>query len=100
MDGQASDGCYSREYGEEHAQDEPCSACFVLGGGLGDAEGVDKCVRDKEKELHGVRKRCELMVAGDFGGVWMVNPGAGECILLIWGLPPRCRAHTLKKLKV
>ncbi len=40
------------EDGRQHDEDEPGGAVSGLGGGLGDAHGIDEGVRDEEEELH------------------------------------------------
>jgi len=45
-------GCYADQHASQHDCDEPGSAVCSLGRGLGDAHGVDECVREKEEKLH------------------------------------------------
>jgi hypothetical protein len=51
-DGQKCNGYNHTEHSREHQEDEPRSPICGLGGGLGDAHGVDEGVRDEEEELH------------------------------------------------
>ena len=52
MYGNDCDGDDGRKYSGEHDKDEPGSAVCGLRGGLSDAHGVDKDVRDELDELH------------------------------------------------
>jgi hypothetical protein len=52
MYGNDRDGDDGGEHCGEHDEDEPGGSVCGLRRGLGDAHGVDKCVRDELDELH------------------------------------------------
>lgn len=92
--------CYAKDNAEKHGGDDPCGAVGGARRGVGDAHGVDECVRDEEQELHAFL----MLVRLNSSRNWMFWRVSGESWrgceasveVAIAGLPPGEWGHTLK----